>query len=85
METSPNLELLEQLYSNTSPKGFEILIKDLLESIGFDDTPGGFSLILVIDKVSPVKYIKPERATLRLLLKHRRRRVKRLLASFRSV
>ena len=37
METSPNLELLEQLYSNTSPKGFEILIKDLLESIGFDD------------------------------------------------
>lgn len=37
METSPNLELLRQLYSNTSPKGFEILIKDLLESIGFDD------------------------------------------------
>lgn len=37
MKTSPNSELVKQLYSSVSPKGFEILIKDLLESIGFDD------------------------------------------------
>ena len=29
--------LLKQLYSSVSPKGFELMIKDLLESIGFDD------------------------------------------------
>lgn len=37
MGRSPNYELLEQLHSNISPTGFEIFIKDLLESIGFDD------------------------------------------------
>jgi len=29
--------LIQQLYSNVSPKGFELMIRDLLESIGFDD------------------------------------------------
>jgi restriction system protein len=29
--------LLRQLYSNLSPRAFEILIKDLLEKLGFDD------------------------------------------------
>ena len=29
--------LLHQLYSSVSPKGFELMIRDLLESIGFDD------------------------------------------------
>lgn len=29
--------LLQQLYSNVSPRGFELMIRDLLESIGFDD------------------------------------------------
>lgn len=32
-----NAALIEQLYSNVSPKGFEVFIKDLLESLGFDD------------------------------------------------
>jgi len=29
--------LLQQLYSSVSPKGFELMISDLLESMGFDD------------------------------------------------
>jgi len=32
-----NAELIERLYSLISPRGFEIFIKDLLESLGFDD------------------------------------------------
>jgi len=32
-----NIGLLQQLYSSISPKGFELMIKDLLESVGFDD------------------------------------------------
>ncbi len=35
--SNSNIELLGQLYSNISPTGFEILIKDLLQSLGFDD------------------------------------------------
>ena len=37
MVKKQNTELIEQLYSNVSPKGFEVFIKDLLESLGFDD------------------------------------------------
>lgn len=32
-----NSSLLQQLYYSVSPKGFELMIRDLLESIGFDD------------------------------------------------
>lgn len=37
MVKKQNAVLIEQLYSNVSPKGFEVFIKDLLESLGFDD------------------------------------------------
>lgn len=37
MVKKQNAALIEQLYSNVSPKGFEVFIKDLLESLGFDD------------------------------------------------
>jgi len=37
MEYFADSELLEKLYSTVSPKGFEALVKDLLESLGFDD------------------------------------------------
>jgi restriction endonuclease Mrr len=29
--------LLHQLYSSVSPRGFEMMVRDLLTSIGFDD------------------------------------------------
>lgn len=32
-----DIKLLQQIYSSVSPKGFELMIRDLLESIGFDD------------------------------------------------
>lgn len=37
METFRDPELLEQLYSSLSPRGFEVFVKDILKSIGFDD------------------------------------------------
>lgn len=37
MKTFSGLELLDQLYSSVSSKGFEILVRDILESLGFDD------------------------------------------------
>ena len=37
MSNTEDAQLLEQLYSTVSPKGFEALVRDLLEALGFDD------------------------------------------------
>ena len=37
METKNEQNILEKLYESLTPKGFELLIRDLLEKLGFDE------------------------------------------------